>query len=138
MATQTDNGPSTAIPESHQDILEKKGIAHVATIGPNGEPQSSPVWYGWDGTHFKFSNLKARQKYKNLVRDPRVSVSMTDPDDPYRYLEIRGTAEIEDDPDKTFIDEMSRKYMGTDYPANHPGDERVTVKIRPEHTTTMG
>jgi PPOX class probable F420-dependent enzyme len=134
--TQTDN--PTPIPESHRDILDKKGFAHIATTGPNGEPQSSPVWYGWDGTHLKFSNTKARQKYKNLVRNPKVSASITDPDNPYRYLEIRGVAEIEDDPDKAFFDEMSRKYMGRDYSWNQPGDERVIVKIRPEHTTTQG
>jgi PPOX class probable F420-dependent enzyme len=132
---QTD---ATPIPESHRDILEKKGFAHIATTGPKGEPQSSPVWYGWDGTHLKFSNTKARQKYKNLLRNPRVSASITDPDNPYRYVEIRGVAEIEDDPDKAFIDEMSHKYMGKDYPWNQPGDERVIVKIRPEHATTQG
>ena len=132
---QTDTTP---ILETHRDILEKKGFAHIATIGPNGEPQSTPVWYGWDGTDLKFSTTKARQKYRNLVRNPQASASILDPDDPYRYLEIRGAAEIEDDPDKTFIDEMSRKYMGRDFPGNQPGDERVVVKIRPEHVTTEG
>ena len=68
----------------------------------------------------------------------QVAASITDPDSPYRYLEIRGIAEIEDDPDKTFIDEMSRKYIGKDYPWNQPGDERVIVKIRPEHATGQG
>ena len=67
-----------------------------------------------------------------------MAASITDPDAPYRYLEIRGVAEIEDDPDKTFIDEMSRKYIGKDYPWNQPGDERVIVKIRPEHATGQG
>jgi PPOX class probable F420-dependent enzyme len=133
---QTDVAPP--IPESHRDILEKKGFAHIATTGPQGEPQSSPVWYGWDGAHLKFSNTKGRQKYRNLLRNPHVSASITDPDDPYRYVEIRGVAEIEDDPDRAFIDEMSRKYMGRDYPWNRPGEERVVVKIRPEHATTQG
>ena len=119
-------------------ILEKKGYAHVATIGPDSWPQSTPVWYGWDGTYLKFSTTKARQKYRNLARNPKAAASITDPDAPYRYLEIRGVAEIEDDPDKTFIDEMSRKYIGKDYPWNQPGDERVIVKIRPEHATGQG
>jgi len=99
---------------------------------------TSPVWYGWDGTHLKFSTTKSRQKYKNLVRNPRVSASILDPDDPYRYLEIRGVAEIEDDPDNAFIHEIWRKYTGKDYPWNQPGDERVVVKIRPRHATTQG
>jgi PPOX class probable F420-dependent enzyme len=128
----------TPIPEHRRDILEKKGYAHIATIGPNGEPQSSPVWYGWDGTQLKFSTTKARQKYKNLVRNPRVSASILDPDDPYRYLEIRGVAEIEEDPDKAFIEEMARKYLGKDYPWHRPDEERVVVKIRPRHATTQG
>ena len=126
------------IPENRRDILEKKGLAHIATIGPKGGPQLSPVWYGWDGTHLKFSTTKARQKYKNLVRNPRVSASIVDPDDPFRYLEIRGVAEIEDDPDKAYIGEMARKYLGKDYPLNQADEERVVVKIRPKHATTQG
>jgi len=138
MATQAEDGRAGAIPETHRDILEKKGLAQVATIGPGGEPQSSPVWFGWDGTSLKFSHLKSRQKYRNLAADPRVAVSITDPDNPYRYLEIRGEAEIEDDPEKRYIDEMAQKYMGRDYPANQPGDERIIVKVRPQHVTQMG
>lgn len=138
MTAQTQTDHPAPIPESYGDILDKKGFAHIATIGPNGDPQSTPVWYGWDGTHLRFSTTKARQKYRNLVRNSKVSASITDPDSPYRYLEIRGVAEIEDDPEKTFIDEMSRKYLGKHYSWNQPGDERVIVKIRPEHATGQG
>lgn len=142
MSTQmTSEHPSdhaAEIPESHRDILDKKGLAHIATIGPHGEPESNPVWYGWDGTYLKFSNTKGRQKYKNLLRNPRVAASIVDPDNPYRYLEIRGIAEIEDDTDRSFIDEMAQKYLGRDYPWAQPGEERVIVKIRPLHTTHQG
>lgn len=134
-------GPGVSvIPESHRDILDKKGFAHVATIGPRGEPHSSPVWYGWDGQHVLFSQTKTRQKYRNLLRDPRVALSILDPDNPYRYLEIRGRAvEIVDDEGNAFIDSMARKYLGQDhYPWHQPGDERVIVKVLPEHTTSMG
>src|SRR5882672_10031670 len=110
MSVQTQTDQVTSILESLRDILEKKGLAHVATIGPDGGPQSTPVWYGWDGTSLKFSTTKARQKYKNLVRNPKVAASITDPDNPFRYLEIRGVAEIEDDTDRSFINEMARKY----------------------------
>jgi len=128
------------IPQSHADILEKKGFAHVATIGPDGDPQSNPVWYDWDGEFLLFSQTKKRRKYHNLQRNPRTALSITDPDDPYRYLEIRGvTKEIEEDPDNTFIDTLAKKYLGKDeYPWHQPGDERVVVKVKPEHTTTMG
>ncbi len=128
------------IPDSHRDILEKKGFAHVATIGSDGEPHSSPVWYGWDGQHFLFSQTKTRQKFRNLQRDARVAVSMTDPDNPYRYLEIRGTVDgIDDDEDNAFINSMAKKYMDQDvYPWHQPGDERVVVKVQPAHTSSMG
>jgi len=128
------------IPESHRDILDKKGFAHVATIGPDGEPQSSPVWYGWDGQHFLFSQTKTRQKYRNVQRDPRIAVSVVDPDNPYRYLEIRGTVDgIDDDEGNAFINSMAKKYLDKDvYPWPQPGDERIVVRVKPGHTTSMG
>ena len=128
------------IPEKHQDLLESKTLAHVATIGPQGEPQNNPVWFGWDGKHVLFSQTKTRQKYHNLQRNPRVALSIVDPNNPYRYLEIRGrVVDIKDDPDNAFIDSMAQKYMGQEkYPWNRPEDERVVVVVEPEHTTSMG
>ena len=128
------------IPDSHRDILEKKGLAHVATIGPTGEPHNSPVWFEWDGEHVAFSQTKTRQKYKNLLRDPRVSLSITDPDNPYRRLEIRGTLDgVEEDEGNAFINAMAKKYINEDvYPWHQPGDERIVLRVRPGHTTSMG
>lgn len=128
------------IPDSHRDLLDKKGFAHVATIGPSGEPHSSPVWYDWDGEHFLFSQTKTRQKYRNLQRDPRVAISVTDPDNPYRYLEIRGTLDgVDEDEGNAFINAMAKKYIDEDvYPWHQPGDERIVLRIRPGHTTMMG
>ena len=128
------------IPDSHRDILAKSGFAHVATIGPDGEPQSSPVWYDWDGEHFLFSQTKGRQKYRNVQREAWVAVSITDPDNPYRYLEIRGTVDgIDDDEGNAFINAMAKKYIDQDvYPWPQPGDERIVVKVTPGHTTSMG
>jgi PPOX class probable F420-dependent enzyme len=128
------------IPETHADILEKKGFAHVATIGPQGEPHSSPVWYDWDGTHLLISQTTGRQKYRNLQRDARVAVSITDPDNPYRYLEIRGTVvSMDDEGGEALINSLAKKYLDQDvYPWPQPGDHRVVVKVRPEHTSTMG
>ncbi len=128
------------IPDSHRDILDKQGFAHVATIGPEGEPHSSPVWYDWDGERFLFSQTKTRQKFRNMQRDARVAVSIIDPDNPYRYLEIRGTVDgIDDDEGNAFINSMAKKYMDQDvYPFPQPGDERIVVKVAPDHTTSMG
>ena len=130
----------SVIPESHSDILDSKGFAHVATIGPGGEPQSTPVWFGTEGGNIVFSLTTARQKYRNLQADPRLSLSITDPENPYRYLEVRGTvAEFRPDPDRTFINSMAKKYMGVDeYPFHQPGDERVVVVVQPLHCTSMG
>lgn len=128
------------IPESHQNLLESTALAHVATIGPHGEPQNNPVWFDWDGEHVKFSQTKARQKYCNLNRDPRIPLSIVVPEDPYRYLEIRGeVVRVEEDPDIEFIGAMAKKYLGVDrYPNHRPGDERVVVYVKPGHNTQMG
>nr|WP_273842423.1 PPOX class F420-dependent oxidoreductase [Rubrobacter calidifluminis] len=104
---------SSVIPHKFEDLLRSKALAHVATVGPKGEPQSNPVWFDWDGEYIKFSQTKTRQKYRNLRRDPRVALSIVDPENPYRYLEVRGVVErIEDDPNFDFINAMAKKYLG--------------------------
>jgi PPOX class probable F420-dependent enzyme len=132
----TKNG---VIPDELKDILDSTALAHIATIGPKGEPQSNPVWFGFDGEYVKFSQTKTRQKYKNVGREPRIALSILDPENPYRYLEVRGEVEkIEDDPENDFINAMARKYMGKDeYPFHQPGDERVVLFVRPDRTTAM-
>ena len=135
----TENGRG-GIPDGYRDLMESTALVHVATLGPNGEPQNNPVWFGWDGEHIKFSQTKTRQKYRNVHSDPRLALSLVDPENPYRYLEVRGEVErIEEDPDNDFINAMAKKYMGVDiYPMHQPGDERVVVYVRPRHTTQMG
>ena len=130
----------TAIPVGYEDLLESTALAHVATIGPNGEPQVNPVWFGTQDGYILFSQTTNRQKYRNLQRDARIALSIVDPGNPYRYLEIRGVVErIDPDPDNAFINSMAKKYLGEDvYPWHNPGDERVVVVVRPEHTTKMG
>ncbi len=129
-----------AIPEQYTDLLESKALAHIATIGPNGEPQVTPVWFGWDGTHIRFSQTTTRQKYKNLQDDPRIALSIVDPANDYRYLEVRGrVVAVEPDPEIAFINSMAKKYLGVDtYPWHNPTDERVVIVVEPEHTTQMG
>lgn len=130
-----ENQSEFIIPDSVLDLVswETRSFAHVATIGPEGEPQSSPVWFEWDGTHIKFSLTKTRQKYRNLQHDKRISMSIMDPEDHYRYLEIRGELDgIEPDPNIDFISRMAKKYIDKDrYPYHREGDERVIIKIRP-------
>lgn len=128
------------IPNSHMDLLEGPSFAHVATIGPDGEPHSSPVWVEWDGEHIKIGQLETRQKYRNLRRDPRVALSIIDLDNPYRYVEVRGRAvRFEPDPDGEFADRLAKKYLGLDrFPHRQPGDRPVVVYVTPEHSTHMG
>ena len=128
------------IPENYLALLQSTALAHVATIGPGGEPQNNPVWFDWDGEHVKFSQTKARQKFRNLNRNPRIAFSIVDPENPYRYLEVRGeVARVEEDPDLNFISAMAKKYIGVNrYPYHQPGDERVVIFVKPRHTTQMG
>jgi PPOX class probable F420-dependent enzyme len=128
----------TVIPESHLDLFKKKAFAHLATLMPDGQPQVTPVWADYDGQNVVINTAQGRQKDRNLQRDPRVALSLTDPDNPYRYLEVRGrvverTLEGAD----RHIDAMAKKYLGKDkYPYSQPGEVRVVYKIRPEHTTS--
>src|SRR5215472_13676315 len=91
------------IPEEYFDVLESKSVAHIATLGPHGEPQSNPVWFLWDGTYLSFSITTERQKYQNVKRDPHIAVSITHPQDPGRYIELRGVARIEQDSKLEFL-----------------------------------
>lgn len=132
--------PRDVIPDSHRDLLDETGFAHLASLGPEGEPQSHPVWYDFQDARLRISTTKQRQKYRNVSRDPRVAATIADPDDPYRYLEVRGrVVEIEDDPEKKFIDFLANRYLGEDeYPDKREDADRVTIWIEPEHTATMG
>src|SRR5258708_34570054 len=77
-------------PDKFHDLFNKKGFAHLATLMPDGSPQGTPVWIDFDGTHVIVNSAKGRQKDKNMKRDARVSISISDPDNPYRSVEIRG------------------------------------------------
>ncbi|HEY7564322.1 MAG TPA: PPOX class F420-dependent oxidoreductase [Acidimicrobiia bacterium] len=128
------------IPDTHIDLIRRPLLAHAATIGPDGHPQNNPVWFGWDGEFLRFSQVTGRSKERNLRRDPRIALSIVDPDYPYRRLEVRGVLDgIEDDSDLHFIDSMAHRYMGLDhYPWHKPEHHRIVMRIRPVTTTTMG
>ena len=126
-----------AVPASHRDLLDKAGFAHLATVGPDGSPQSTPMWYAWDGEHLLFSTLKSRRKHRNLLADPRVAVSIADPDNPYRYVQIRGVAALEDEPQG--INALVQKYMGEAvYRWDDPDAERVVVRVEIQRSSCFG
>lgn len=132
--------PLDVIPGSHRDLLDAAGFAHLASLGPDGEPQAHPVWYDWQEDRLKISTTTDRQKYRNVRRDPRVAATIQDPDNPYRYLEIRGEiTSIEEDPEKKFIDHLAGKYLGEEeYPNKDPDAERVVIAVDARHANTMG
>ena len=131
---------SQAIPEKYRDLFQKRAFASLGTLMPDGSPQVTPVWCDFDGEYVIFNSAKGRQKDRNVRRDPRVALAIMDPENPYRYLEIRGhVVEITEQGADTHIDKMAKKYLDVDkYPYRQPGEVRVMYKIRPEHTTTMG
>ena len=133
----SDKQTSQVIPSDLEDLLQTTTLADVATIGPEGGPQVTPVWFGWDGEFIRFSTLRNRQKSQNIERDPRIALLIVDPSNPYRYIEIRGMVDrVDDDPSGSYIDKMAKKYMGVDeYPYKNKGDERVIVVIRPEYVS---
>src|ERR1700690_1791003 len=103
--------PTSVIPSSHADLFKKKAFAHLATLMPGGEPQVTPVWVDYDGRQVIVNTAEGRQKDQNLRRDGRVSLSIIDPDDPYRYLEIRGrVSERTRSGADANIDKMAKKY----------------------------
>jgi PPOX class probable F420-dependent enzyme len=130
--------PAKAIPESHLDLFKKKAFAHLATLMPGGQPQVTPVWVDYDGHHVVINTAEGRQKDKNLQRDRRVALSILDPDNPYRYLEVRGhVAERTHKDADAHIDAMAKKYLGKDkYPFRQPGEVRVIYKIESDHITS--
>jgi PPOX class probable F420-dependent enzyme len=120
----------TEIPQSHRDLLESQ-VATLATIGPDGRPQVSEVWFLAKDGAVHMSLNTSRQKVKNLQRNPSATVLLLDLADPYRYVEIRGDAEITPDADYAFADQLAAKYKADLRLHDKPGESRVAVAIRP-------
>jgi PPOX class probable F420-dependent enzyme len=118
------------VPEGHRDLLERPLFAHLATLRPDGSPQSSVMWFSWDGERIRFSHTRNRQKYRNLESDPRISLHVQDPDNPYRTLEVRGRVEsMLADVDAAFYRTLQKRY---DFVAPvYDADVRVIITIVP-------
>lgn len=128
------------IPNKYQDLFDKKVFAGLVTLMPDGSPQVTPVWIDFDGKHVLVNTAAGRQKDKNLQRDGRVALMLVDPDNPYRYLEVRGSvAERTLNGADDHINKMAKKYLGKDvYPFRQPGEQRVLYKVTPEGFSSMG
>jgi len=128
------------VPENFKDLFEKKAFGQLATIMKDGTPQVTPVWLDFDGKHVRVNSALGRLKDKNVRRNPNVAISIQDPDNPYRYVAVKGKVEeITQDGADAHIDSLAKKYLGKDkYPFRQPGEQRVIYKIRPDRISTMG
>jgi len=120
------------LPASHRDLLERPLFAHLATLRPDGSPQSSVMWFAWDGHCVRFSHTSTRQKYRNLLADGRVSFHVQDPINAYRTLEVRGYVEsIDPDSDVTFYRSLQQRY-GHEVPI-FDAAIRVVIVVKPTY-----
>lgn len=120
------------VPESHVDLLVRPMFAHLATVRPDGGPQTQVMWFAWDGERIRMTHTNGRQKFRNLNEEPRVALSIEEPGNPYRFLEVRGVVEsIEaDDAEASFYASLQRRY-GMSFPITD-APVRVVITIRPE------
>lgn len=127
---------STQIPEEAHNLLDEANFGHVVTLMPDGLPQTTPVWIDRDGDVPMFNTARGRVKAENLARDPRVAVSVHDKENPYRYLQVQGKAELVEEGAEGHIDALAKKYMGVDtYPLRQQGEQRVIVRILPDNVS---
>lgn len=129
------------IPESHVDIFERESFAHLSTVMPDGTPQNTPVWIDHENREYVLVNTaRGRRKEKNVRHNPEVGLSVCDPEDPYRYVSVRGKAELTEEGAKEHIDTLTQRYFDQEvYP--HHGEEsgpRVLIKIPTENVVTSG
>jgi PPOX class probable F420-dependent enzyme len=125
------------IPDEFLDLFKKRAFGHLATLMPDGTPQVTPVWVDYDGTHVLVNTARGRQKDRNMQRNKMVAVEVQDPENPYRYLAVRGPViEITEEGADAHIDDLAIKYTGQKYKWRSPGQVRVIYKIAPKYITT--
>ena len=125
----------------YADLLnDKKAFAHLATLMPDGSPQVTPVWFDFVGGAIRVNSARGRVKDRNMKEGASVALSILDPDNPYRYLQVRGRVrKVTEAGAAAHIDSLAKKYIGQDkYPWSKPGDVRVTYEIEPERVSGMG
>src|SRR5437899_5172653 len=103
----------STVPSAYKDLLEKKAFASLATVNADGTPQVTPVWFDWDGSHIRVNTAKGRIKDKNMRSRPTVALAIMDPENPYRYLQIKGrVASVTETGADAHIDALAKKYLG--------------------------
>ena len=131
-----------AIPAEFLDLLaqDKKPLANLATVMADGSPQVTPVWFDYEGGKVRVNSAKGRVKTRNMTEGARVALAIVDPENPFRYIQIRGrVARTTEEGATQHIDRLAKKYLGQDkYPWSRPGEVRVMFEIEPVATQTMG
>jgi PPOX class probable F420-dependent enzyme len=130
-----------AVPDNYLDLLQQKtAFAELATVMPDGTPQVTPVWFDYVGGKVRVNTAKGRVKARNLQPGAAVAMAILDPDNPYRYLQIRGrVASATENGADAHIDGLAKKYLGKDtYPFRQPGEVRVMYEIEPSSVSGMG
>ncbi len=132
------------IPDAYRDLLDRPIVITLVTVMPNGQPQATPVWCSYDGTHVLVNIVRGRQKDKNMQTNPRVTILAVDPNNPFRWIEVRGrVVESSEQGALEHINRLAKLYVNRDdYYAPRPtmrGQEtRVIYKIRPEKVNVKG
>jgi len=126
------------IPDRYLDLFQKRSFAHLATVMPDGSPQVTPVWVDYDGSHVVINTARGRVKDRNMSPGAKVAIEIMDPDNPYRYIQVRGhVAQVTEEGAKEHIDKLSLKYTGELF-KHRPGEVRVIYKIAPDRLDLHG
>ncbi len=126
--------------DTQRKLLDDKNLAYIGAVSAEGLPQVTPVWIEYDGTHVLFNTAEGRAKTKHLKAGARVAICVSNRENPYQYVEIRGTvAELSHDGADDMINRLAKKYIDQDvYPFRQPGEVRVIVRIVPDKVFGMG
>jgi len=130
-----------SIPDKYLDLMQtKKAFANLATTMPDGSPQVTPVWFDYAGGKIRVNTARGRVKARNMQEGSKVALAIMDPDNAYRYIQVRGqVARVTEQGADAHIDSLAKKYMGLDqYPFRGPGETRVIYEIEPQSFSTMG
>ena len=134
-----DKQEAVQIPEKYMDLFERAAFASLATLMEDGSPQVTPIWVMYEAPYVVVNTARGRVKDENMRRDPRVSLAMRDPDDPYRYLGMQGrVVEISEETGRDVINQLAKKYTGADEYGGSKDEVRVTYYIQPENVWGMG
>jgi PPOX class probable F420-dependent enzyme len=129
------------IPAAYQDLLtQKKAFAHLATLMPDGSPQVTPVWFDTADGRVRVNTARGRVKARNMDAGARVALSILDPDNAYRYVQIRGrVTRVTEEGARAHIDSLAKKYLGKDvYPWHREGEVRIICEIEPVAVQAQG